>query len=40
MENIGQVTHIKFIMEVDGSLTEGFFNLTVKIKGSHDNSGN
>jgi hypothetical protein len=30
LENVGQVTHIEFVMEVDGSLTEILFNVSVK----------
>lgn len=34
LENVGQMSNIKFIMEVNGSLSEVSFDFSVKVKSS------
>ena len=40
LENVGQVTHVEFVMEVDGSLTERSSDISVELKGAFDDWSN
>jgi hypothetical protein len=40
LEDIGQVTHIELVMEVNSSLTEGTLDVTVKLESSLNNGCN
>ena len=40
LENVGQVTHVEFVMEVDGSFTERSSDISVELKGAFDDWSN
>jgi len=40
LENVGQVTHVEFVMEVDGSFTERSSDISMELKGAFDDWGN
>lgn len=40
LHDIGQVTHIEFVVEVNGSLLESALHLSVQLQGSLDHDGN
>ena len=40
LENVGQVTHVEFVMEVDGSLTESLRDVRMELQGALDDRSN